>query len=128
MNLNVNLTKREREVLELLAQGLTLAEAADAMGVSQKTAGTHSYRLYAKIGVHDRTRLAHYALHHGIVANVFAEATKTRRDWTKGGGVPVLVWKSDGDAVVVYRPAERSPAAMGGSAFAGSALFETKRS
>lgn len=78
MTPNLNLTKRERETLALLAQGLTMAEAADAMGVSFKTVSTHSYRLYSKIGVHDRTRLAHYALHHGIVENVFAEGSSSK--------------------------------------------------
>ncbi len=76
MTSNADLTKRERETLELLAQGFTMGEAADAMGVAQKTVATYSYRLYSKIGVHDRTRLAHYALFHRIVGNVFAEVTK----------------------------------------------------
>ena len=76
MTHNIHLTKRERQALELLSQGLTMSATADAMGVARKTVATYSYRLYSKIGVHDRTRLAHYALHHGLVGNVFAEATK----------------------------------------------------
>ena len=50
-----HLTKRETEVLELVAQGLTTAEVADSLTISYTTARTHLENLFAKLGVHTRT-------------------------------------------------------------------------
>ena len=49
------LTDREREVLALLAQGLTNRELADRMGISLKTARNHVSNILAKLQVADRT-------------------------------------------------------------------------
>lgn len=49
------LTAREREVLELIAQGLSGHQIARRLGVSQKTVESHVGRLYAKLGVRTRT-------------------------------------------------------------------------
>lgn len=69
----MTLTKRERETLTLLAQGHTIPEAAELMGVSVKTVKSHAHNLHGKLDIHDRARLVHYALHHGLVENVYAE-------------------------------------------------------
>jgi two-component system, NarL family, nitrate/nitrite response regulator NarL len=49
------LTTREKEVLELIAEGLTGGQIARRLGVSQKTVESHVGRLYAKLGVRTRT-------------------------------------------------------------------------
>ncbi|WP_239651134.1 LuxR family transcriptional regulator [Mycobacterium sp. UM_Kg27] len=55
------LTKRQRDVLELLAAGRSDAEIATALYISAKTANTHVCAIMAKLGVHNRTQAAAYA-------------------------------------------------------------------
>jgi len=58
------LSKREQEVLRLIAQGLTNAEIAARLFISTKTAGNHVSAILAKLGVRSRTEAAAYALLH----------------------------------------------------------------
>jgi DNA-binding NarL/FixJ family response regulator len=51
----LGLTRREREVLELVAEGLTNAQIAGRLWISCKTVGHHLESTYAKLGVHTRT-------------------------------------------------------------------------
>lgn len=60
------LTEREREVLGLIAQGLTNRDIAERMVISEKTVKTHVSNLLDKLGVEDRTRAAIWALKHGL--------------------------------------------------------------
>jgi NarL family two-component system response regulator LiaR len=62
------LTEREREVLDLIARGLTNREIAEKMVISEKTVKTHVSNLLDKLGLEDRTRAAIYALKHGLGA------------------------------------------------------------
>jgi DNA-binding CsgD family transcriptional regulator len=55
------LTKRQRDVLELLAAGHSDTEIATALHISPKTANTHVCAIIAKLGVHNRTQAAAYA-------------------------------------------------------------------
>jgi DNA-binding NarL/FixJ family response regulator len=48
------LTKREREILQLLVDGLTMAKIAGRLGVSYHTIDTHIRNIYAKLHVHTR--------------------------------------------------------------------------
>jgi len=61
------LTPREREVLQLIAEGRSTKEAAGILGVSVKTAETHRTRLMTKLDIHHTAGLVHYAIRRGLV-------------------------------------------------------------
>ncbi|HKQ98944.1 MAG TPA: response regulator transcription factor [Candidatus Polarisedimenticolia bacterium] len=61
------LTPREREVLQLVAEGRTTKEAANVMGVSTKTAESHRMRLMAKLDIHETAGLVRYAIRRGLI-------------------------------------------------------------
>ena len=48
------LTRREREVLAVAAEGLTAREIADRLGVRERTVTTHLARIYGKLGAGNR--------------------------------------------------------------------------
>jgi DNA-binding NarL/FixJ family response regulator len=62
----VDLTRREREVLELVAEGLANKVIALRLGISEKTVKTHLTSVFSSIGVSDRTQAALWARRHGI--------------------------------------------------------------
>ncbi len=62
------LTVREREVLELMAAGLTNRQIADALFISVNTAGIHVSRILGKLGAATRTEAADIAWRRGIVS------------------------------------------------------------
>jgi DNA-binding NarL/FixJ family response regulator len=61
------LTAREREVLQLVAEGKTTKEIAVLLGVSVKTADAHRTRLMQKLAIHDIASLTRYAIRQGII-------------------------------------------------------------
>lgn len=61
------LTKREIEVLKLLAEGLFNKEIAYKLSISEKTVKNHVSNIFKKIGVFDRTQAAVYAIKNNIV-------------------------------------------------------------
>ncbi|MCJ0574712.1 response regulator transcription factor [Enterococcus cecorum] len=61
------LTNREREVLDLIAQGKSNQENTEILFITLKTVKTHVSNILAKLGVEDRTQAAIYAFKHGLV-------------------------------------------------------------
>jgi DNA-binding NarL/FixJ family response regulator len=66
-NFNNVLTSREREVIQLLAEGRTSKEVAVTLNLSVKTAETHRTNLMRKLGLHSVADLTRYAVRNGIV-------------------------------------------------------------
>lgn len=62
----VELTARQREVLQLVAEGCTAKEIANALNRSVKTAVFHRMAIMEKLGLHTTAELTRYALEHGI--------------------------------------------------------------
>ena len=62
------LTEREREVLQLVAEGRTNQEIADLLTLSIKTVQTHRSHVMEKLDAHDRTDLVRYAMRKGMIA------------------------------------------------------------
>lgn len=61
------LTEREREVLILIADGLSNQEVADKLSISVKTVERHRANILAKLGLHSRTELVKYAIRKGLI-------------------------------------------------------------
>jgi DNA-binding NarL/FixJ family response regulator len=61
-----SLTDREREVLVLVAQGLSNQEIADSLVISERTARTHVSNILGKLGVASRTQAALLAIREGV--------------------------------------------------------------
>ena len=63
-----SLSAREREILKLLAEGLSVKEIATRLSLSVKTVDVHKYNLMKKIDVHDRVELIKYAIQKKLIA------------------------------------------------------------
>jgi DNA-binding NarL/FixJ family response regulator len=61
------LTPREREVLQLVAEGKTTKEIATVLGLSVKTAETHRTKIMRKLEIHETAGLVRYAIRRGLV-------------------------------------------------------------
>ncbi|WP_282920721.1 response regulator transcription factor [Ignavigranum ruoffiae] len=69
-HLHDDLTQREIEVLQLIAQGKSNQEIADELFITLKTVKTHVSNILAKLEVSDRTQATIYAFHHHLVEEV----------------------------------------------------------
>lgn len=63
---HLNLTPRQREVLELLSAGFTMKEVAKKLGISTRTAESHKYEMMEGLGVGSTAELIQYAIKLGI--------------------------------------------------------------
>jgi len=61
-----SLTARQREVLQMLAEGLSAKEIAAQLNISTRTVEFHKYQMMEALGIHNSAELIHYALKHGI--------------------------------------------------------------
>jgi ATP/maltotriose-dependent transcriptional regulator MalT len=64
---DLGITKRELEILELIAQGLSNREIADKLFVSENTVKTHSSRLFDKLSARRRTQAVQIGKEMGII-------------------------------------------------------------
>lgn len=62
------LTYREKEVLQLVAQGMANKEIAQELGIGEKTVKTHVSNIFSKLGVLSRTQAALHAIQTGLVS------------------------------------------------------------
>jgi len=61
------LARRERQVLQLVAEGKTSKEIAEVLGVSAKTAESYRARVMGKLDIHDTAGLVRYAIRTGMI-------------------------------------------------------------
>jgi two-component system response regulator NreC len=61
------LSSRERQVLQLVAEGRTTKEIAGVLGVSIKTADSHRARIMRKLDIHDTAGLVRFAIRRGLI-------------------------------------------------------------
>lgn len=64
---DLNITRRELEILELIAQGLTNREIAEKLFVSENTVKTHSSRVFDKLGARRRTQAVQRGKEFGLL-------------------------------------------------------------
>jgi DNA-binding NarL/FixJ family response regulator len=60
------LTPRQREILQLLAEGQSAKEIAATLTISARTVEFHKYQMMETLGLHSSTELIHFAIKHGI--------------------------------------------------------------
>ena len=62
-----SLTPRQREVLQLLAEGHSAKETASRLEISARTVEFHKYQMMDVLGIHTNAELVHFAIKHGLV-------------------------------------------------------------
>jgi DNA-binding NarL/FixJ family response regulator len=62
-----SLTPRQREVLQLLAEGRSAKEIAASLAISARTVEFHKYQMMETLGLHSNAELIHFAIKHGLV-------------------------------------------------------------
>lgn len=67
--LDVNITKREREILELIVEGYTSQEIADKLYISPRTVDTHRFNLMQKLDIKNTAGLVRFALKNNLFAS-----------------------------------------------------------
>ena len=71
------LTRRQREVLQLLAEGKSAAEAAEVLHLSPRTVEFHKYRMMELLGIKTHAGLVRHAIDIGLIQGNSAEAAST---------------------------------------------------
>jgi DNA-binding NarL/FixJ family response regulator len=61
------LTPRQREVLQLAAEGQSAKQIASTLGISPRTVEFHKYQTMEALGLHTNAELIHFAIKHGLV-------------------------------------------------------------
>jgi DNA-binding NarL/FixJ family response regulator len=62
------LTHRERQVIVLIAEGLSTKQIAAQLGITVKTAACHRYRAMDKLSIHNLAGLVRYAIRSGFIS------------------------------------------------------------
>jgi DNA-binding NarL/FixJ family response regulator len=63
-----SLTPRQREVLQLVAEGRSAKQIASRLSISPRTVEFHKFQLMETLGLHTNAELVHFAIKHGLVA------------------------------------------------------------
>jgi len=63
------LSKRQKQLILMLDQGLSNRDIAEKLGISEHTVKVHLWRLFKRIGVNSRTQMLHYARVNGLLIN-----------------------------------------------------------
>ena len=63
-----HLTDRQREVLQMLAEGRSLGEIATLLQISYRTVRFHKLRIMEELGISKNTELVKYAMKHGMIS------------------------------------------------------------
>ena len=66
--LKTALSPRQREVLQLIAEGKSIKEAAAALNISTRTAEFHKYRIMEQLNIKTTAGLVQYAVRHGVIS------------------------------------------------------------
>jgi two-component system, NarL family, nitrate/nitrite response regulator NarL len=61
------LSEREKEIVQLVAQGFRNREIGEKLVISEQTVKNHLHNIFDKLGVSDRLELALYAIHHRLI-------------------------------------------------------------
>jgi DNA-binding NarL/FixJ family response regulator len=69
-----SITPRQRDVLELIVEGLTMKEVGAALNLSRRTVETHKYGLMQKLGVQTTAALVQYAFEHKLLEDRLCSA------------------------------------------------------
>jgi DNA-binding NarL/FixJ family response regulator len=64
---STRLTERQREIVQLLAEGKSAKEIAIVLNISSRTVEFHKYRIMKDLGIKSAAELVHYAVRHGII-------------------------------------------------------------
>jgi len=67
---NRHLTDRQREVLQLLAEGRSMKEIADILNVTLRTVCFHKYRIMEELAITNNAELVQYAMRHGMIPSI----------------------------------------------------------
>jgi DNA-binding NarL/FixJ family response regulator len=67
-NISKQITPRQREVLQLIAEGKSSKEIGQILKISHKTVNAHRLRIMESLGIHDIPGLVHYALRTGLIS------------------------------------------------------------
>jgi DNA-binding NarL/FixJ family response regulator len=63
-----HLTERQREVLQMFAEGRSLKEIADSLQIAYRTVRFHKFRIMEELGIKTNSELVHYAIKHDMVS------------------------------------------------------------
>lgn len=109
------LSPREREVLQLIAEGMNMKEIGSLLGISERTAETHRARIMAKLNIRELAGLVRYAIAHHLVD-------------VQPAAIPAEASASVSSPSVRPMPPLRFPAAVGRAADSGALAesFETR--
>ena len=62
------MTSRQREILQLVAEGHSSREIGEALSLSHKTVEAHRAEIMTRLGIHDITGLVRYAISRGLIS------------------------------------------------------------